>query len=183
MPFFIFFCLNGCFVCFFWRMSGVTPLCGGCRSGCLGVRTQGQTSVGMRRGIRCRWGSGGGVKWGCEEGMFGRVAAGFGRPMRCVGASGPFGMSKRSGASEPGMLHVEMSVCLDAGGAGVERVGASGLELVAHALDGDDMVVADFLAQLADVHVDGAVAHDHLAAPDAGVNLLAREELSGRGAE
>ena len=53
---------------------------------------------------------------GCEEGMFGRVAAGFGRPMRCVGASGPFGMSKRSGASEPGMLHVEMSVCLDAGG-------------------------------------------------------------------
>ena len=53
---------------------------------------------------------------GCEEGMFGRVAAGFGRPMRCVGASGSFGMSRCPGTSEPGMLHVEMPVCLGAGG-------------------------------------------------------------------
>lgn len=98
--FFIFFCLNGCFGCFFGRVSGVMPLCGGCRSGCLGVRTQGQTLVGMRRGIRCRWGERRRREVGCEEGMFGRVAAGFGRPMRCVGASGSFGMSRCPGASE-----------------------------------------------------------------------------------
>ena len=55
----------------------------------------------------------------------------------------------------------------------------SGLELVADALDRDDVVVTDFLAQLADVHVDGAVSHDHLAAPDAAVDFLAREELPG----
>ena len=63
---------------------------------------------------------------GWEEGMFGRVAAGVGRPMRCVGARGPFGLSKRSGAAAAGMLHVAMSVCLDAGGGpGWRREGES----------------------------------------------------------
>ena len=57
------------------------------------------------------------------------------------------------------------------------------LVFVAHALDGDDVPRPDFLAQFADVHVDGAVAHDHLAAPDAGVDLFARKEFSGSGVE
>ena len=43
----------------------------------------------------------------------------------------------------------------------------------------DDMLFADLLAQLAYVYVDRAVAHDDLVAPDAGVDLLACEELAG----
>ena len=59
----------------------------------------------------------------------------------------------------------------------------SGFELVAHPLDRHDAVVADFLPQLADVDVDGAVADHHLGAPHLDVDLFARDELSGRGGQ
>jgi hypothetical protein len=59
----------------------------------------------------------------------------------------------------------------------------SGFIFISHALDRDDAFVADLLAQLADVHVDRAVAHDDLRAPDLGVNLLAGNQLPGRRVE
>ena len=49
---------------------------------------------------------------------------------------------------------------------------------VAHALDRRDVAFADFLAQLADMDVDGAVADHHFVAPDAGVDLFARNQFS-----
>ena len=59
----------------------------------------------------------------------------------------------------------------------------SGFIFISHALDRDDAFVADLLAQLADVHVDRAVAHDDLRAPDLGVDLLAGNQLPGRRVE
>ena len=40
------------------------------------------------------------------------------------------------------------------------------IELVAHALNGLDVVVAHFLAHFAHVHVHGAGQHEHVVAPD-----------------
>ena len=57
------------------------------------------------------------------------------------------------------------------------------LELVPEPLDRRDVVVAEFLAELADVDVDGAVAHHHLGSPYPGVDLLAGEEPAGFGAQ
>ena len=50
---------------------------------------------------------------------------------------------------------------------------------VAHALDRMDVLLADFLAQFADVDIDRAVANDHFASPNRGVDRLARDELAG----
>ena len=50
---------------------------------------------------------------------------------------------------------------------------------VAHALDRVDVLLADFLAQFADVDIDRAVTKDLFAPPNRGVDLLARDELAG----
>ena len=53
------------------------------------------------------------------------------------------------------------------------------VELIPDALDGLDAVVADLFAELADVHIDGAVADEELVALDLAVDLVALEHLAG----
>ena len=57
------------------------------------------------------------------------------------------------------------------------------LESVAHSLDGHDMLVADLAAQTTDMHIDCAVANNHLLTPDFSIDFLTRKESFGLGVE
>ncbi len=61
--------------------------------------------------------------------------------------------------------------------------GSSDVEFIADAFDGSDAIDAQFLADLADMHIDGTVSNDHIRTPDVVQYLVAEEDSAWFGGQ